>query len=162
MGAICFVFPIMIMLYIDLLGTIQLAGLHMNVVIYIGLVVSIGLLVDFLMHMLLRYYESSYSNRTDKVKEALQTMGSPILLGGISTFLGVVPMAFSTSEVLQNIYIVFFAIVLLGITHGLIFLPVLLSIVGPNIIIYGNTSNDNNMDGVNDHDEENNAKDVVH
>ena len=32
-------------------GTLELAGLHINVVTYVCLVISIGLLVDFLMHI---------------------------------------------------------------------------------------------------------------
>lgn len=96
------------------------------------MLVSIGLLVDFVMHMLLRFYESTATNRVDKVKDAVQTMGSSILLGGISTFLGVLPLAISTSEIFQNLFICFLAMVVLGVTHGLILLPVVLSLVGPN------------------------------
>jgi|ERR1712232_153113 len=130
--AIIFVFPLMIILYIDLLGTIQLAGLHVNVIVYVGMLVSIGLLVDFIMHMLLRYYESTATNRVDKVKDAIQSMGSSILLGGISTFLGVLPLVISTSEIFQNLFICFLAMVILGVTHGLILLPVMLSLIGPD------------------------------
>lgn len=32
----------------------QVAGLHVNAVTYVCLVISIGLIVDFLMHILLR------------------------------------------------------------------------------------------------------------
>ena len=58
-------------------------------------------------------------------------MGPSILVGGISTFLGVVPLAFSTNDVTKVVFISFIAMVSLGIAHGLIFLPVLLSLVGP-------------------------------
>ena len=58
-------------------------------------------------------------------------MGSSILLGGLSTFLGVVPLAFSSNEVNKIVFTSFFAMVALGLGHGLIFLPVVLSLVGP-------------------------------
>lgn len=91
---------------------------------------SIGLLVDFLMHILLRYYESE-GTRREKTTNTLKTMGSAIFLGGMSSLLGTLPLAFSTSEMFFNIFIVFFGLVVLGTTHGLILLPVILSTVGP-------------------------------
>ena len=90
---------------------------------------SIGLLVDFLMHVLLRYYELP-GTRQEKTVVTLRTMGSSILLGGITTFLGTVPLIFSTSQIFFTVFIAFMALVFLGATHGLILLPVILSTVG--------------------------------
>jgi hypothetical protein len=45
---------------------------------------SIGLLVDFLLHVLLRYYECP-GTRYEKTVETLRTMGSSVLIGGITT-----------------------------------------------------------------------------
>lgn len=96
---------------------------------------SIGLLVDFLMHVLLRYYESPMEGREAKVKDTLKTMGSSILVGAISTFLGVIPLAFSSSSVFSTVFVAFIGLVTLGAGHGLILIPVLLSIIGPNVCI---------------------------
>merc|ERR1712226_598783 len=93
-------------------------------------VMSIGLLVDFIMHVLLRYYECP-GNRREKTVEMLKTMGSSVFIGGVSTFLGTLPLAFSSSEIFYTVFIAFVGIVTLGIGHGLILLPVILSIVGP-------------------------------
>jgi len=134
-SAILFVIPFITILYVDLLGFLQLAGISINAVSYIALVMSIGLLVDFLFHILLRYYESKELSREEKVKDTLQTIGSSVLIGGISTFLGVIPLAFSTSDIFFTIFITFLGLVTIGITHGLIFIPVVLSICGPNIVL---------------------------
>ena len=119
------------MLYINLLGTLQWAGMHINAVTYICLVISIGLMVDFIVHVLLRYYESKEKTREAKVIDTLETMGASILVGGLSTSLGVLPMALSTSEIMGTVFVSFFAMITIGVTHGLIFLPVVLSICGP-------------------------------
>ena len=58
-------------------------------------------------------------------------MGSSILIGGISTFLGVMLLAFSTSTVFSTIFRAFIGMVLLGCSYGLMLLPVVLSLVGP-------------------------------
>jgi Patched family len=83
------------------------------------------------MHILLRYYESKCNTREGKVKDALGTLGISILIGGLSTFLGVIPLAFSTSAILRTVFTAFFAMVTLGLAHGLILLPVILSLWGP-------------------------------
>jgi len=129
-SAALFVFPFICILYVDLLGVMQWAGLHINAVTYIGLVMSIGLLVDYLVHVLLRYYESK-GNRREKTIDMLRTMGASILLGGVSTFLGILPLALSTSEIFHTVFISFLGIVTLGMGHGLILLPIILSTVGP-------------------------------
>lgn len=129
-SGVVYVFPLMCVLYVDLLGLFQAFGLSINVLTYVTLVVSVGLLVDFLMHILLRYYESTKETRDEKVKDVLMTMGASILLGGLSTFLGSLPLIFSQSAVFQTIYIAFFCMISLGISHGLVLLPVLLSIFG--------------------------------
>lgn len=129
-SAAFFVLPLISVLYVDLLGVMQWAGVTINAVSYISLVMSIGLLVDFIMHVLLRFYESK-GNRREKTVETLRTMGASILIGGVSTFLGTLPLAFSSSEIFNTVFIAFLGLVSLGATHGLILLPVILSIVGP-------------------------------
>jgi Niemann-Pick C1 protein len=125
-----FVFPLICMLYIDMLGALQWAGIHVNAVSYVTLVMSIGLLVDFVIHIILRYYESP-GNRREKTVETLRSMGSSILIGGVSTFLGTLPLAFSTSEIFYTVFVAFLALVTIGVGHGLILVPVILSTIGP-------------------------------
>jgi uncharacterized membrane protein len=95
------------------------------------LVIAIGLIVDFIAHILLRYNESKCKTREGRVKDTLETMGSSIFLGGFSTFLGVIPLAFSTSTVLRTVFTSLVAMVVLSLSHGLILLPVILSVAGP-------------------------------
>jgi Niemann-Pick C1 protein len=128
--AALFILPIICVLYVDLLGVMQWAGVHINAVSYITLVMSIGLTVDFILHVLLRYYESP-GNREEKTLYTLQTMGTSVLIGGVSTFLGTLPLAFSTSEIFYTVFVSFIGLVTLGCGHGLILLPVLLSTIGP-------------------------------
>eukprot|EP00545_Synedropsis_sp_CCMP1620_P000302 CAMPEP_0119016022 /NCGR_PEP_ID=MMETSP1176-20130426/11775_1 /TAXON_ID=265551 /ORGANISM="Synedropsis recta cf, Strain CCMP1620" /LENGTH=917 /DNA_ID=CAMNT_0006969347 /DNA_START=47 /DNA_END=2800 /DNA_ORIENTATION=+ len=128
--AALFVLPLISVLYVDLLGVMQWAGISINPISYIALVMSVGLLVDFILHVLLRFYES-HGNRKEKVISMLKTMGSSILIGGITTFLGTLPLAFSSSSIFHTIFITFLALVILGASHGLILLPVILSLIGP-------------------------------
>jgi len=91
---------------------------------------SIGLMVDYLVHVLMRYYECEGSRR-ERVKQTLETMGASIFVGGLSSLTGVFLLIFSTSEILNMVFIAVFGLVILGILHGLVFLPVILSLIGP-------------------------------
>jgi multidrug efflux pump subunit AcrB len=125
-----FVLPLICVVYIDVLGVLQWSGAYVNTICYFAMVMSIGFLVDYIMHVLLRYYESP-GNRKEKTVEMLRTMGASILTGGITTFLGIMMLAFSASEVFRTIFFAFLGVVTLGCGHGLILLPVILSTIGP-------------------------------
>jgi len=134
-SAVAFVLPFMAVLYLELVGTLNFAGLTINPLTYIILVMSIGLLVDYIMHILLRYYESTKSTRQEKVVDTLESMGSSILIGGLSTCLGVAPLALASSGIIRTVFTMFIAMVTLGLSHGLILLPVILSYVGPEVCV---------------------------
>ena len=130
-SAILFVGPMAMILYIDLLGFMEICGIHVNPVQYISTVMSVGLMVDFLMHIALRFFETTGTSRTEKTKATLETIGASVLIGGFSTLIGVLPLALSKSEIFWTTFVIFFGLVLLGLLHGLILLPVLLSMFGP-------------------------------
>lgn len=133
-----FIAPTVIMIYADVLGVMHLCGLTINPVTYISLIMSIGLMVDYVFHIVLRYFESQELTRKGKVVDVLSTMGVSILIGGISTILGSVPLSFSQSEIFFSVFIVFFSFVVLSLAHGLLFVPVVLSLCGP----VGETANE--------------------
>jgi len=113
------------------LGFSPMFGVTVNSVSYITLTVSIGLMVDFLIHILLRYFESTELTSKAKVKDTLKTMGVSVAMGGFTTLLGVLPLAFNTTGIFEVVFITFIGLVVFGVSHGLILLPVLLSMFGP-------------------------------
>jgi Patched family len=127
--AVFYVTPLVCILNVELLGVLQWAGMHVNAITYITVFMAIGIFVDYIMHVLFRYYEVA-GNRRDKTLEMLSTMGTSILLGGLSTLLGTVPLIFCSSGIFYTVFVTAFGIVILGLGHGLILLPVLLSIFG--------------------------------
>jgi len=70
-------------------------------------------------------------DRNQRAIEALADIGAAVLSGATSTFLAVVVLLFSSSYVFAVLSRQFALTVALGITHGLILLPVLLSLFGP-------------------------------
>jgi Patched family len=127
--AVFYVTPLVCILNVELLGVLQWAGMYVNAITYITVFMAVGFFVDYIMHVLFKYYESA-GNRREKTLEMLSTMGTSILLGGLSTLLGTVPLIFSSSGIFYTVFVTAMGIVFLGLGHGLILLPVLLSIFG--------------------------------
>ena len=89
-------------------------GLHIDSMTFGCIIVSVGLLVDFLMHVLLRYYEVPGRTRQEKTQTTLTTMGASIFIGGLSTFLGILPLALGTSMVMRTVFLCLSSCVFLG------------------------------------------------
>ena len=70
-------------------------------------------------------------NKDVRATETLADIGASVLNGALSTFLAVAVLLFSSSYVFKTLANQFALTVALGMMHGLVLLPVLLSIFGP-------------------------------
>uniref|UniRef100_A0A6Q2ZG95 SSD domain-containing protein n=1 Tax=Esox lucius TaxID=8010 RepID=A0A6Q2ZG95_ESOLU len=121
-----------IMITVDTVGVMTLWGIDYNAVALINLVTAVGISVEFVSHMTRSFALSIQPTHIERAKEATATMGSAVFAGVAMTNLpGIVVLAFAKAQLIQ---IFFFrlnlVITLLGLAHGLIFLPVLLSYFG--------------------------------
>jgi len=130
-GVALLVVLVVIMTIVDLLGCMQLWGLAIDSVSVIQLVIAVGLAVDYAAHIGHNFMTKGGSSRADRVVETLADTGSAVLNGGISTFLAVMLLASSKSYVFRVLFQTFFLTVVLGLIHGMVLLPVLLSLMGP-------------------------------
>ncbi|KAL7549228.1 hypothetical protein ACHAWF_012501 [Thalassiosira exigua] len=121
---------VMTMVTLDLLGFMRFFGVTVGPVSYVICVMSIGLMVDHVLHVVVRYMEIASTDRKQRSQETLETIGASLLLGGASTFIGILPVSFSTSETFMTVFIIFCGLILLGVLHGLMFIPCVLSIIG--------------------------------
>ncbi|XP_065515508.1 NPC1-like intracellular cholesterol transporter 1 isoform X2 [Lathamus discolor] len=122
------------MILVDTVGAMALWDIPYNAVALINLVAAVGVSVEFVSHLTYAFAHSRQRGRVARAADATVTMGSKVVAGVAMTNLpGIVVLAFAKAQLIQ----VFFfrlnlIITLLGLAHGLLFLPVLLSYMGPS------------------------------
>merc|ERR1712233_126436 len=118
-------------------GFIHFWGLTIDTVSCTNIVISIGLCVDYSVHVA-HAFLSNQGSKNERVKKALAEIGPAVFNGGFSTFLAFVLLAGSKSHVFMTFFKIFFLVVVFGLYNGLFVLPVVLSLLGPKA--YSNNS----------------------
>ncbi|XP_077969319.1 NPC1-like intracellular cholesterol transporter 1 [Styela clava] len=124
-----------LMIVVDTAGICSLWGVDLNAVSLINLVAAIGLSIEFTSHVVRAFSLSTKKGRKRRVIDAMKTMGPAVFAGVALTNLpGIAVLAFAKAQLIQIFFFrMCLIITLLGMAHGLIFLPVFLSYFGPPV-----------------------------
>ena len=117
---------------VDVGGFMHFWGLTIDTVSCVNLIIAIGLCVDYSAHIAHRFMTETGSSKNRRVVASLSNIGPAVLNGGISTFLAFILLAGSKSHVFLSFFKIFFLVVTFGLFHGLVVLPVILSLIGPS------------------------------
>lgn len=117
---------------VGVVGYMSLWDVNLDSISMINLIMCIGFSIDFTAHICYVYMSSKCKYPEDRVKEALYSLGLPIVQGSVSTILGVVALLLAESYIFLVFFKMVFLVIFFGAMHGLFLLPVMLSLFGPN------------------------------
>ncbi|XP_066584061.1 patched domain-containing protein 3-like [Prorops nasuta] len=121
---------------LDVCGFMFFWGLSIDIVSCIGLELAVGLSVDYAAHVAHAFLnanstKSGQEGRTERILISMRHIGAAVAYGAGSTLLALSMLAFSDAYVFQSFFKIFLLVILFGLWHGLILLPVILSTIGP-------------------------------
>ncbi|XP_063311035.1 protein patched homolog 1 isoform X2 [Pelobates fuscus] len=122
---------VLALMTVELFGMMGLIGIKLSAVPVVILIASVGIGVEFTVHVALAFL-TAIGDKNRRAVLALEHMFAPVLDGAVSTLLGVLMLAGSEFDFIVRYFFAVLAILtLLGVLNGLVLLPVLLSFFGP-------------------------------
>ncbi|XP_048147153.1 protein patched homolog 1 isoform X2 [Corvus hawaiiensis] len=122
---------VLALMTVELFGMMGLIGIKLSAVPVVILIASVGIGVEFTVHVALAFL-TAMGDRNHRAVLALEHMFAPVLDGAVSTLLGVLMLAGSEFDFIVRYFFAVLAILtILGVLNGLVLLPVLLSFFGP-------------------------------
>jgi len=106
-----------------------LLGWELGIVEAISLTILVGLSCDFGLHLAESYAQSPLTHRKARAMDSVQRMGTPICSAALTTVMGVLPMCFSTLQILARFAIIIPINMVLAILFGLHFFTPMLMLV---------------------------------
>eukprot|EP00927_Polykrikos_kofoidii_P070532 TRINITY_DN668_c2_g1_i1.p1 TRINITY_DN668_c2_g1~~TRINITY_DN668_c2_g1_i1.p1 ORF type:complete len:1325 (-),score=185.29 TRINITY_DN668_c2_g1_i1:113-4033(-) len=103
---------------------------------FICLAVSVGLSVDYVLHIA-HAVEATSGSGEERAVAGFQEIGISVVKGGCSTFLGILGLAFSPSELYIIFFKMLFSAVVLGLLVGVAFFPACFSLLGHLVPVRG-------------------------
>ncbi|CEF69120.1 Sterol-sensing domain and Patched family-containing protein [Strongyloides ratti] len=113
---------------VGVIGFMTLWGVNLDVISMITIIMSIGFSVDYSAHLTYGYVRSRKVGSSQKMIETVTALGLPLLQGAVSTILAVVTLADTPAYMVQTFFKTVFLAIIFGLLHGLVFLPIALSI----------------------------------
>ena len=130
------------MILTDILGTMAIAGVSLNALSLVNLVISVGIGVEFCAHIarafmfpsrtVMEKAKNKFRGRDARAWTAMVNVGGSVFTGiTLTKFVGVCVLAFTRSKIFEVYYFrVWLSLVVWAALHALVFLPVVLSLVG--------------------------------
>ncbi|KRY73486.1 Patched domain-containing protein 3 [Trichinella pseudospiralis] len=137
---------------IGVVGLMTVWGINLDTVSMITIIMSIGFSVDFSAHIAHAFVVSDCKSPTQRAKRAVSRMAWPVIQGGVSTILGVVVLSNLDSYMVLAFFKTVLLVIMLGMLHAIVFLPVLLSLFvhnGSSICCARKTNANNNINSNN-------------
>ncbi|KAK3272350.1 hypothetical protein CYMTET_19350 [Cymbomonas tetramitiformis] len=125
-----------------LFGVLYFYGMRFNSLSMICFVMAVGISVDYSLHVLHKFLSVPAGNANERMTTTLREMGLAILLSGVTTLLGLIPLAFAASKLFRTFCELLAATIIIGLCTGLLFIPILVAVLEPAPILSSLTQGD--------------------
>uniref|UniRef100_A0A0G4G3I9 SSD domain-containing protein n=1 Tax=Chromera velia CCMP2878 TaxID=1169474 RepID=A0A0G4G3I9_9ALVE len=129
--AVTFVVSMVLSIDVGMLGFMVQQGLTLSLLSSIIIIICAGFAVDYVAHICHAFTSSLGVGRRQRAVEALAAMGPAVFHGAVTVMLAAVPAVFSDSNIFQIFFRMISMAIGFALLHGLVVLPVLLSLFGP-------------------------------
>lgn len=119
------------LIVVDVVGFFHFSGYNLNAITLIVLTISVGIGVDFVLHVA-RSFQDQVGTQRERAVLALHDLGPSVFHAGFSTLLSICIPGVSRSYIFRAIFWGMFSLLVFAGLHGLILGPVLLALVGPD------------------------------
>lgn len=128
----CFwIFVCVFLTLVNTCGWMQKLGLTIDIVTSIALELGIGFCVDYAAHIGHKFL-TVYGTRHDRSLKTVTSIGAAVMYGGGSTLLSLCVLSLSEAYVFKAFFKIFSLVIIFGLFNGLLFLPIVLSFIGPS------------------------------
>ncbi|CAI2320191.1 unnamed protein product [Caenorhabditis sp. 36 PRJEB53466] len=113
---------------LGVLGFMTLWDVNLDAISMITIIMSVGFSVDYSAHITYAYVISKETTTTKRVCDALGDLGWPVAQGAMSTILAVSVLSDVGAYMIVTFFKTVFLAISIGFLHGLVFLPLMLSV----------------------------------
>lgn len=108
------------------IGFMSFWSVNIDTISMINLVMCIGFSVDFSAHVSYAFVKAPGETGLEKMQNAFEKIAFPVVLGGVSTILGLLGMASTNVYIFRVFFKTMILVMLFGLLHGLLFLPTIM------------------------------------
>eukprot|EP01060_Flectonema_neradi_P006524 TRINITY_DN1440_c2_g1_i1.p1 TRINITY_DN1440_c2_g1~~TRINITY_DN1440_c2_g1_i1.p1 ORF type:complete len:1575 (+),score=263.12 TRINITY_DN1440_c2_g1_i1:15-4739(+) len=115
---------------IEVASILMLLGVSFSPLVATVLLMAMGISVEFSAHVVVAYENCRDTDTASRIKSSISHTFVPVVEGGISSFLSFSLLGLSEFPyIFKYFFLTFLMVVLVGLVHGLLFLPALMGLV---------------------------------
>uniref|UniRef100_A0A915NUP6 SSD domain-containing protein n=1 Tax=Meloidogyne floridensis TaxID=298350 RepID=A0A915NUP6_9BILA len=128
-----FIIAAIVSIDIGVIGYMSLWGVNLESVSMITIIMSIGFSVDLSAHITYAFVKAPEGlSSNERAIAALETLGWPVFLGAFSTVVGIMVLTLVDAVIILIFFKTVFLVIIFSLLHGIVFLPILLTVAMPN------------------------------